>query len=99
MSCGIAIAIRVQSLSKCDQVCSWPIVTTQNKIRQLTWNQLYRDNGLKWGKVGSVKPPAGVAAIYSLRITRSRRATALRDGDFIRLLTITSDHDSTYGKK
>ncbi|MCG3769113.1 MAG: hypothetical protein JW384_00232 [Nitrosomonadaceae bacterium] len=29
MSCGIAIAIRVQSLSKCDQVCSWPIVTTQ----------------------------------------------------------------------
>ncbi len=72
---------------------------TLNKIRQLTWNQLYRDNGLKWGKVGSVKPPAGVDAIYSLRITRSRRATAFRDGDFIRLLTIASDHDSTYGKK
>jgi len=72
---------------------------TLNKIRQLTWNQLYRDNGLKWEKVGSVKPPASVAAIYSLRITRSRRATAFRDGDFIRLLTIAPDHDSTYGKK
>ncbi|MEK7352825.1 MAG: hypothetical protein AAB177_18265 [Nitrospirota bacterium] len=72
---------------------------TLNKIRQLTWNQLYRDNGLKWEKVGSVKPPAGVAAIYSLRITQSRRATAFRDSDFIRLLTIASDHDSTYGKK
>ena len=72
---------------------------TLNKIRQLTWNQLYRDNGLKWEKVVSVKPPAGVAAIYSLRITRSRRATAFRDGDFIRLLTIAPDHDSTYGKK
>lgn len=37
---------------------------TLNKIRQLTWNQLYRDNGLKWEKVISVKPPAGVDAIY-----------------------------------
>lgn len=72
---------------------------TLNKIRQLTWNQLYHDNGLKWEKVVSVKPPAGVAAIYSLRITQSRRATAFRDGDFIRLLTIAPDHDSTYGKK
>lgn len=72
---------------------------TLNKIRQLTWNQLYRDNGLKWEKVVSVKPPTGGDAIYSLRITRSRRATAFRDGDFIRLLTIAPDHDSAYGKK
>ena len=72
---------------------------TLNKIRRLTWNQLYRDSGLKWEKVISVKPPAGIAAIYSLRITQSRRATAFRDGNFIRLLTIASDHDSTYGKK
>ena len=72
---------------------------TLDKIRQLTWNQLYRDNGLKWEKIISVKPPAGVTAIYSLRITQSRRATAFRDGHFIRLLTIAPDHDSTYGKK
>lgn len=72
---------------------------TLNKIRQLTWNQLYRDNGLKWEKVFSVKPPMGTEALYSLRITQSRRATAFRDGDFIRLLTIAPDHDSTYGKK
>ena len=70
-----------------------------NKIRQLTWNQLYRDSGLKWEKVISVKPPAGATAIYSLRITQSRRATAFRDGNFIRLLTIAPDHDSTYEKK
>lgn len=75
------------------------VLDTLNKIRQLTWNQLYRDSGLKWEKVISVKPPAGIAAIYSLRITQSRRATAFRDGNFIRLLTIAPDHDSTYGKK
>lgn len=72
---------------------------TLNKIRQFTWNQLYRDSGLKWEKVVSVKPPAGVTAICSLRITQSRRATAFRDGNFIRLLTIAPDHDSTYEKK
>lgn len=70
-----------------------------NKIRQMTWNQVYRDGGLKWEKIISVKPPTGIDAIYSLRITQARRATAYRDGDFIRLLTIAPDHDNTYGKK
>jgi hypothetical protein len=72
---------------------------TLNKIRQLTWNQVYRDPGLKWEKITSVKPPAGIDAIYSLRITQARRATAYRDGDFVRLLTVAPDHDAAYGKK
>ncbi len=84
------------SLPKTERLAA---LDTLNKIRQITWNQLYRDNGLNWEKIFSVKPPAGVDAIYSLRITLSCRATAFRDGDFIRLLTITPDHDSTYGKK
>lgn len=72
---------------------------TLNKIRQLTWNQLYRDQGLKWEKITSVRPPQGIDATYSLRITLARRATAYRDGDFMRLLTIAPDHDATYGRK
>ena len=72
---------------------------TLRKIRQLSWGQLYRDNGLKWEKIISVKPPPGIEAIYSLRITQSRRCTAYRDGDFMRLLTVAPDHDSTYGQK
>lgn len=75
------------------------VLDTLNKIRQLTWKQLYRDQGLKWEKITSVKPPAGIDAIYSLRVTQTRRATAHRDGDFIRLLTIAPDHDATYGRK
>ena len=71
---------------------------TLNKLRQLTWNQLYRDPGLKWEKITSVRPPVGIDAVYSLRISRSRRATAFRDGDFMRMLTIAPDHDATYGK-
>ena len=72
---------------------------TLKKIRQLTWAQLYRDNGLKWEKIVSVRPPLGIDAIYSLRITQSRRCTAFRDGDYMRFLTIAPDHDSTYGRK
>ena len=72
---------------------------TLRKIRLLSWDQLYRDKGLKWEKIISVKPPPGIDAIYSLRITQSRRCTTYRDGDFMRLLTVAPDHDSTYGRK
>ena len=72
---------------------------TLNKLRQMTWNQVYRDNGLKWEKLISVKSPTGINVVYSLRITQARRATAYRDGEFIRFLTIAPDHDSTYGTK
>jgi len=72
---------------------------TLNKLRQMNWNQVYRDNGLKWEKIISVKPPTGIDAIYSLRITQARRATAYREGEFIRFLAIAPDHDGTYGKK
>lgn len=72
---------------------------TLKKLRLLTWDQVYRDQGLKWEKILRAAPPAGVAATYSLRITQSRRATAYRDGDFLRFLSIPEDHDATYGKK
>lgn len=72
---------------------------TLNKIRQLSWAQVYRDPGLKWEKITSVKPPPGIDAIYSLRITQARRATGFREGDFMRFLTIAPDHDSTYTRR
>lgn len=72
---------------------------TLNKIRQMTWDQVYRDPGLKWEKITSIKPPAGIDTIYSLRITQARRATAYRDSEFMRFLIVEPDHDATYGKK
>ena len=73
------------------------VLNTLKKLRQMTWDQVYRDQGLKWEKIESVKPPAGIDVIYSLRITQARRATAYRKGDFIRFLTVEPDHDATYG--
>jgi hypothetical protein len=69
------------------------------KLRRLTWTQLYADKGLRWEKISSITPPKGIPALYSMRITRSCRATAFRDGPFLRFLTLYSDHDAAYGKK
>ena len=72
---------------------------TLSKIRQLTWQQVYRDKGLNWEKIFSVRAPQEIDAVYSLRITQSRRATAFREGLYMRMLTVAVDHVSTYGKK
>ncbi len=75
------------------------ILDTLRKLKQITWAQLYADKGLHWEKISSVKAPTGISALYSLRISRSCRATAFREGDIIRFLTIYTDHDAAYGKK
>jgi hypothetical protein len=64
------------------------LLDTLSKIRQLTWQQVYRDKGLKWEKIFSVRAPQGIDAIYSLRMTQSQRATAFRDGSYMRMLTV-----------
>jgi len=75
------------------------VLDTLKKLLKLDWEQVYRDPGLKWEKITSVRPPQGIDAIYSLRVTQARRATAFRDGEFVRFLTVQPDHDATYGKK
>lgn len=75
------------------------VTDTLKKLRQLTWDEVHRDAGLKWEKVTSVAPPGGIDAIYTLRITQSRRATAYREGDFMRFLSIAPDHDAAYGRR
>ena len=69
------------------------------KLRRLTWPELYKDKGLRWEKIVSVRPPQGIAALYSLRISRTCRATAFRDGNILHFLTLHARHDAAYGKK
>ena len=75
------------------------VTDTLKKLIQLSWYEIYRDQGLKWEKIVSIKPPKGIEAIYSLRITQARRGVAFREGEFMRLMIIQPDHDVTYGKK
>lgn len=79
-------------LEKTEQIA---LINTLKKINQLTWAQLYADHGLKWEAIISKQTPKG-ARIYSFRFSQKYRATALREDDFLRLLTLHPDHDSTY---
>ena len=88
-----------ENLLELDKADSARVLKTLRKLRQMTWAQVYRDPGLKWEKIDSVKPPKGIAAIYSLRITQARRATAYREADVMRFLTVQPDHDAAYGRK
>jgi GH35 family endo-1,4-beta-xylanase len=52
---------------------------TLKKIRQLTWSQLYRDNGMKWEKINSVTPPPGIGGCQgSCRMKVLNQAAFLR---------------------
>lgn len=82
------------ALEKVEQLA---LIKTLKKIKQLTWTQLYSDKGLRWEAILSKQTSAG-EKIYSFRFSQKYRATALRQNDFLRLLTLHADHDSAYKK-
>jgi hypothetical protein len=70
------------------------LIKTLKKILQISWSELYSDRGLKWEVILSKK--INDARIYSFRFSKKYRAAALREGDFLRLLSLHVDHDGTY---
>jgi hypothetical protein len=51
--------------------------------------------GLRWELIQSRRGAAG-ERLFSLRISRSCRTVAWRDGPWLRLLSLHPDHDSAY---
>lgn len=72
---------------------------TLSKIKQMTWQQIYQDSGLKWEKIHTAPAIDALGDRYSLRLNQSRRMVARRVGSTMQLLMIPEDHDATYGKK
>lgn len=68
------------------------IIKTFKKLRLLTWNELFRDRGLKWEELKSVPGK------YTLRLSQSYRAVVIREKNWLRFQTLHKDHDSAYGK-
>jgi len=71
------------------------VMATLRKVRQLDWERLYRDKGLRWELIQSRNGPGG-QRVYSLRVTRRMRAVGYRDGNSLRLVALHPEHDSTY---
>ena len=74
---------------------AWAVFKTLRLLQAMTWEQLQSSKGLRWELIQSRQGPAG-ERLYSLRISRSCRAVAWRDGHWLRLLSLHPDHDSAY---
>ena len=69
------------------------MLKTLKKLRGLTWNEVFRDHGLKWEEVKSMPGK------YTIRLSQSYRAIAIREGTWMRFAALHQDHDGAYGKK
>lgn len=86
-----------QDLFKLEKPEQAALIKTLKKISHLTWPELYIDHGLKWENISSKRTSFG-DRLYSFRFLQKCRATVFRQDDFLRLLTLHTDHDSTYKK-
>ena len=73
----------------------WAVLKTLRLLQVMTWHQLQSSKGLRWELIQSRQGPNG-ERLYSLRVSRSCRAVAWRDGPWLRLLSLYPDHDSAY---
>ena len=73
----------------------WDALRSLRRVSNMTWEQVYRDKGLKWEAISSRVGPQG-GRLYTFRMGRGFRAVAYRDGPWLRVLSLHPDHDSAY---
>lgn len=71
------------------------VLSTLRKVVEMTWQQVYRDRGLRWEAIHSRTGPHG-GRLYSFRLTQGFRGVAYRDGSWMRIISLHPDHDSAY---
>ncbi len=71
------------------------VVSALGRLRELDWNARYRHAGFRWEAIGHVNVGRG-GKVYSLRLSQRIRAVGVREGNFLRLISLHPDHDSTY---
>lgn len=77
------------------------VEATIEKIKKLTWDQIYKTSsktqkrGLNWEPIEGQQTASG-KTIASIRISGKSRARVCRDGNFMKFISIHPDHDSAY---
>ena len=71
------------------------VLGTLRKLSQMSWDQIYRDPGLKWELIRTRVDPRE-ERLYSFRIGKGFRGVARRDGEWLKVLSLHPDHDSAY---
>jgi len=68
------------------------VAASLRRLRGLDWSELYRHAAFHWEAIEHLKAP-NAGKVSSLRLSLRVRALAFRDGDFLRFLSLHSDHD------
>lgn len=76
----------------------YALIRTLRRCAKMDLQQITQSSGLNLEKIKSMQTEQG-HAVYSLRVSRSFRATCTVQGDFLRFIGLHPDHDSAYGKK
>ena len=71
------------------------LIKTLKKISQLTWMQLYKDQGLKWEAI-PLNNTRSNEKVYTFRFSQKYRAVAYRFENKLQLMSLHTDHDSAY---
>jgi hypothetical protein len=74
------------------------VMSALRRLRELDWNALYRHTWFRWEAIEHVKATSG-GKVYSMRLSQRVRAVGFRDGNFLRLISLHPDHDSTYKRR
>lgn len=80
------------------------VLDTIDKVQKMTWDDVLKTStkdlrgkrGLNWEPIsGQI---VGGKQVCSIRVTQSFRARVIRDGRFMRFISLHPDHDSAYRK-
>lgn len=63
------------------------ITKTFKKLQSESWNEVFRDQGLKWEAIKSMPGK------FSIRLSQSYRAVVVRDRNWMRFQYLNQDHD------
>lgn len=69
------------------------IIKIFKKLWGMSWNDVFKDRGLKW------EAPKSTPGKFTIRRSQSYRAIVVRADCWMRFQTLHQDHDGTYGKK
>lgn len=71
---------------------AYAVLKTLRKLRDLTWEQVYKDKGLNWEFAREIQGQR----FYSIRVTQKFRVLVRRVGDVVVFASLHPDHDSAY---
>ena len=84
-----------EELVNLEKIEQTSFLKTCKKIRQMSWEMIYKDSGLKWEEITTKRTTNG-DKVFSLRFSQKSRVTVVRVGEYMTFMSIHTDHDSAY---